>query len=66
MYDNAVTLACAIPATSGVMVCVGGRAVVEKTSKLTDRWNVEYDRREGPSTLVTIRPNQIVEVRVGE
>jgi peptidoglycan/xylan/chitin deacetylase (PgdA/CDA1 family) len=66
VYDNAVTLAFVIPATSAVSVRAGGRALSEKTSKLTDRWNVEYYRRDGPATLVTVRPNQIVEVRLHE
>lgn len=64
VYDNTVTLAFAIPAAGAVEVRVGGRALPEKTSKLTDKWNVEYYRRDGTSTLVTVRPNQIVEVRV--
>ena len=64
VYDNAVTLAFAVPATSAVSVRAGGRALPEKASKLTDRWNAEYYRRDGSSTFVTLRPNQIVEVRV--
>lgn len=66
VYDNVVTLAFAIPAASAVTVRVGGRALQEKTSKLTDGWNVEYYRRDGTSTLVSVRPNQIVEVRVAD
>ncbi|MGB2714817.1 MAG: polysaccharide deacetylase family protein [Vicinamibacterales bacterium] len=66
VYDNVVTLTFVVPAASAVSVRVGGRAVQEKTSKLTDRWNVEYYRRDDTSTFVTVRPNQIVEVRVVE
>ncbi len=66
VYDNAVTLAFVIPAASAVTVRVGGRALSERSSKLIDRWNVEYYRRESASTLVTVRPNQIVELRVAE
>jgi peptidoglycan/xylan/chitin deacetylase (PgdA/CDA1 family) len=66
VYDNAVTLSFAIPAANTISVRVGGRAMTEKTSKLTDRWNAEYYRRDGASTLVTVKPNQIVEVRVSE
>jgi peptidoglycan/xylan/chitin deacetylase (PgdA/CDA1 family) len=66
VYDNVVTLAFVIPAERAVSVRVGGRPMAEKTAKLTDRWNVEYYRRDGTSTLVTVRPNQIVEVRVAD
>jgi peptidoglycan/xylan/chitin deacetylase (PgdA/CDA1 family) len=66
VYDNALTLNFVIPAASAVTVRIGGRALSEKTSKLTDRWNVEYYRRDGPSTLVTVRPNQVVELQVRE
>ena len=66
VYGNVVTLTFVVPAERAVTVRVGGRALQEKTSKLTDRWNVEYYRRDGTSTLVTVRPNQIVEVRVAE
>jgi hypothetical protein len=45
-------------------VRAGGKAVPEKAAKLTDRWNVEYSRRDGGSMLVTIRPNTIVELKV--
>ena len=63
VYDNAVTLTFATPGTGVVAVRAGGRALAEKTSKLTDRWNVEYYRRDGTATLVTVRPNQIVEIK---
>jgi peptidoglycan/xylan/chitin deacetylase (PgdA/CDA1 family) len=66
IYDNSVTLTFVIPAGSTVAVRAGGKPVQEKTAKLTDRWNVEYVRRDGGATLVTIRPNQIVELRVTE
>jgi hypothetical protein len=66
VYDNAVTLSFAVPAASPVMVRVAGRELPQKTAKLTDRWNAEYYRRDGAATLVTVRPNQIVEVRVAE
>jgi hypothetical protein len=66
VYDGAVTLTFVIPAATAVSVRAGGRPLSEKTSKLTDRWNVEYYRRDAGSTLVTVRPNQIVELRVGE
>ena len=63
VYDNAVTLAFVVPATAKLDVRIGGKAAPEKTAKLTDRWNVEYVRRDGGVTLVTIRPNTIVELR---
>jgi len=46
-----------------VEVRAGGKAVPDKTSKLTDRWNVEYARRDGNALLVTIRPNTVVELK---
>jgi hypothetical protein len=64
IYDNAVTLAFAIAAAHKVDVRAGGKPVPQKAGKLTDRWNVEYYRRDEAATLVTIRPNQIVELRV--
>jgi hypothetical protein len=64
IYDNAVTLTFTIPAAAKVEVRAGGKAVPEKAAKLTDRWNVEYSRRDGGSMLVTIRPNTIVELKV--
>jgi Polysaccharide deacetylase len=64
IYDNAVTLSFAIAAAGTVTVRAGGKPVPQKAAKLTDRWNVEYYRREEGATLVTIRPNQIVELRV--
>jgi len=63
IYDNAVTLTFAIPAAAKVEVRAGGKAVPDKTSKLTDRWNVEYARRDGNALLVTIRPNTVVELK---
>ena len=62
IYDNAVTLTFVIPETAKVETRAGGKAVPEKTAKLTDRWNVEYVRRDGGALLVTIRPNTIVEL----
>ena len=41
IYDNAVTLTFVIPATAKVEARAGGKAVPEKTAKLTDRWNVD-------------------------
>jgi hypothetical protein len=64
IYDNALTLNFAIPASASIDVRAGGKPVPQKTSKLTDRWNVEYYRRADAATLVTIRPNQIVEIKV--
>ena len=64
IYDNAVTLTFVIPETVKVETRAGGKAVPEKTAKLTDRWNVEYVRRDGGALLVTIRPNTVVELRV--
>ena len=66
IYDNAVTLSFAIPAATAVTVRAAGRELALKTSGLTDRWNVEYYRRDGTATRVTDRPNQIVEIRVSE
>lgn len=66
VYDNALTLNFVIPAASRLEVRVAGRPLPEKTAKLTDRWNTEYHRRDGNSTLVTVRPNQIVELKVTE
>lgn len=66
VYDNALTLTFVIPAASKVAVRAAGRPVPEKTAKLTDRWNTEYYRRDGNATLVTVRPNQIVELKLAE
>jgi Polysaccharide deacetylase len=66
IYDNALTLNFAIPAAAAVTIRAGGKPVPQKSAKLTDRWNVEYFRREENATLVTIRPNQILEIRVVE
>ena len=66
IYDNALTLNFAIPAAAAVTIRAGGKPVPLKLAKLTDRWNVEYFRREENATLVTIRPNQILEIRVVE
>jgi peptidoglycan/xylan/chitin deacetylase (PgdA/CDA1 family) len=63
IYDNAVTLSFAIPASADVAVRAGGKPMPQKTAKLTDRWSVEYFRRDQGATLVTIRPNQIVEIK---
>jgi hypothetical protein len=64
IYDNTVTLTFAIAPEAKVVVRAGGKPVPEKTAKLTDRWNVEYYRRDAGATLVTIRPNQIIELKV--
>ena len=64
VYDNAVTLAFVIPAAMKVAVRSGTRALGEKSSKLTDRWNVEYVRRDGAATLVTVKPNAVVHLQV--
>jgi len=64
IYDNVVTLNFVIPAAATVTIRATGKPVPQKAAKLTDRWNVEYYRREENATLVTIRPNQILEVRV--
>jgi Polysaccharide deacetylase len=64
IYDSTLTLNFAIPAAADIAVRAGGKPVPQKTSKLTDRWNVEYYRRDQGATLVTIRPNQIVEIKV--
>jgi hypothetical protein len=37
-----------------------------KERKLTDHWDMEYFRRDRDSTLVTIRPNTILELRLTE
>jgi peptidoglycan/xylan/chitin deacetylase (PgdA/CDA1 family) len=66
VYDNALTLHFVIPAASKVSARVAGRPIPEKAAKLTDRWSTEYYRRDGNATLVTIRPNQIVELKVTE
>jgi hypothetical protein len=66
VYDNALTLTFAIPETGALAVRIAGRPVAERTATLTDRWNAEYYQRDGSSLLVTVRPNQIVEVRVEE
>jgi peptidoglycan/xylan/chitin deacetylase (PgdA/CDA1 family) len=63
IYDNAVTLAFAIPAATKIEVRAGGRTVPDKTAKLTDRWNVEYARQDGNALLVTMRPNTVVELK---
>jgi len=64
VYDNAVTLTFTIPDASATRVRVGGQPLPERTSGLTDRWNTEYYRRDRSSMLITIRPNQIVELHV--
>ena len=66
VYDNAVTLAFVIPAAMKVVVRAGTRTIAEKVAGTTDRWNVEYFRRNGTTTLVTIRPNTIVYLQVTE
>jgi peptidoglycan/xylan/chitin deacetylase (PgdA/CDA1 family) len=66
VYDNAVTLSFAIPATAALTVRAGSRPLPAKSGTLTDRWNAEYFRRAGATTLVTVRPNQIIELRVSE
>jgi peptidoglycan/xylan/chitin deacetylase (PgdA/CDA1 family) len=66
IYDNSVTLNFVISAASKVAVRASGKPLPEKTAKLTDRWNTEYYRRDGAATLVTVRPNQIVELRITE
>lgn len=66
IYDNAVTLSFQIPPERAVAVRAGGRSIVEDDTKRTDRWSAEYYRREGASTFVTVRSNQIVELRVEE
>ena len=66
VYDNALTLHFVIPAASSISARVAGRPIPEKVGKLTDRWSTEYYRRDGNATLVTIRPNQIVELKVTE
>lgn len=66
VYDNAVTLAFVIPAAMKVVVRAGSRTIAEKAAGTTDRWNVEYVRRDGTTTLVTIRPNTIVYLQVTE
>ena len=66
VYDNALTLQFVVPAASSVAVRVAGRPLPEKVGKVTDRWNTEYYRRDGNATLVTIRPNQVVELKVTE
>lgn len=64
IYDNAVTLHFVVPAAQQVAIRVGGQALAPKAAPLTDRWNTEYYRRDGDATLVTVRTNQIVELRV--
>jgi hypothetical protein len=64
VYDNAVTLQFALAASHDVAIRLGGRPLGPKTARLTDRWNTEYYRRDGDTALVTVRPNQIVELRV--
>ncbi len=61
IFQNSVTIEFSAPAFSEIRS--GGKAVGERTSGLTDRWNQEYFRREGGKVYLTIRPNTIVEFR---
>lgn len=64
IYDNAVTLHFVIAEAHGVEVHAGDTPIAVKNSPMTDRWNTQYYRRDGDATLVTVRPNQIVGLRV--
>jgi hypothetical protein len=62
IYDNCITLEFNLPAARSIEVRSAGKRIPQREPKqLTDRWNVEYFRREGDSTLVTLRPNTILE-----
>jgi peptidoglycan/xylan/chitin deacetylase (PgdA/CDA1 family) len=63
IYDNSITLEFVVAAARKVSVRARGKALPEKTG-LTVGWNAEYVRRDGDSTLVTLRPNTILELRV--
>ena len=63
IYDNTITLNFVVPGAAPVAVRAAGKPVPEKSAKLTDRWNTEYVRRAEGAVFVTIRPNQIVELR---
>ena len=44
-------------------VTANGKKLTEKTTGLTDRWNVEYVRRDGEHLYVTVHSNTTLEFR---
>ena len=66
IYDGSVTLHFVIPAARRVEVRAGGKPLAPRTAAVLDRWNPEHYRRDGDATLVTIRPNTVVELRISE
>ena len=61
VFLNAITLEFNAPSVTEI--ASNGKAVSERKSGLTDRWNQEYFRREGDKVYLTIRPNTIVEFK---
>jgi peptidoglycan/xylan/chitin deacetylase (PgdA/CDA1 family) len=63
VYDGSITLEFEAPA--GVRVISMGKALAERASGLTDRWDKEYFRRANGHIFVTVRPRTVVEFRPG-
>lgn len=65
IYAGSVTLELTIPDAKEVEVLSTDRPLPNwKTEDLTDRFDVEYVRRDGRSILVTIKPNTILQFRL--
>lgn len=63
MYSTSVTLEFRAPGEWRVEV--NGVPLVERSGRLTDRWNEEYWRRSGEIVYVTVKPKAIVKFRPG-
>jgi hypothetical protein len=64
IYNGSITLEFALPASlSRVEVFTRGRKLEQRNAGPQDRWDSEFWRAEGPSALVTVRPNTILEFR---
>jgi hypothetical protein len=61
IFTTSVTLEFSVSTEAKKLVVrASGKPLPEKTLGLTDRWDVEYYRREGQSVFVTLRPGTIL------
>jgi peptidoglycan/xylan/chitin deacetylase (PgdA/CDA1 family) len=61
IYNGSVTLEFEAPA--GATVTASGRKLADRAAGVTDRWDLEYVRRDGSRLYVTVRPGTTLEFR---
>jgi peptidoglycan/xylan/chitin deacetylase (PgdA/CDA1 family) len=61
IYNGSITLEFQAPA--GTTVTSSGMKLADRAVGPTDRWNLEYVRRDGPRLYVTVRPGTTLEFR---